>query len=635
MVFVAFATAQGGFNTQAENFDTVIVASTANFPDAMVSAGPATKLGIPVLLTGKDQLSQSTRQTIERFDVNEVIIVGGPAVVSEDVESELSSLVNSTTRLWGMSQIGTSIEVSDYFWSSGSEEVIIAQYPLDEDKGYRLLMAVKNEMQEEVEGEDAPILVSDEGSLSTKVLQEVEDLGATEARVYSTDAVNVTEDLEGVGVEEVEVKEAGIENLTERLEDEEKGNVSRLVVVAAANFRDAISASSVPRGTSFLVDSEDKISDAVQEVRDTGPEEIFVVGKPDLAQRIADRIEEETGREVDHVSGGEASEVASMAVNRSREDWSEIQSRRMPEWINETRNAPGLKKAANRTINRASDNINENSSEKTRQLLTEAQQLYDKGNYFEARRKAVQALSEANVEDYREMDREEIRDRVREEREDMREAAKEMKELSQEQARKMREAESMEERLEIIQEFRQERREKVRELRKEAMENADDRRRKLREKFQEETSSESSRLRLKLDGYELRVDGKYVAPTGGYSVSKQVEQDSGVIDVDFSFSSPDGPATQALTEHEVKIERSLENGSYTVEAEIVVDGETVNSFTEEIDVPGFEEREKRHRSSSREEEFEMEREAEDFNETEFEEQEPEDSNESFNDTDGE
>lgn len=70
----------------AENsVDKVILASNANYPDAIVSSAVSQKLGTPVLLTDKAQLSEETASALNELQPSEVIVVGGPAVVSDQV----------------------------------------------------------------------------------------------------------------------------------------------------------------------------------------------------------------------------------------------------------------------------------------------------------------------------------------------------------------------------------------------------------------------------------------------------------------------------------------------------------------------------------------------------------------------
>ncbi len=612
--------------TGSQNVDTVIMVSSANYPDAMISAAPANKLGIPVLLTEKDQLPESTSNALDTLEPSEVIMIGGPSVISNEVQEEVESRVNTTTRLWGTTQIGTSVEVSSYFWSEGSDEAAIVQYPLGSETGYGLLAAVK----EEVQDEDEPILVSKPGTLSAKILSEVERLGATEVEVYSTNAVNVTEDLGDIGVEDVEVEEAEIERLEDRVRNrtfEAERNHSTLVIVAAANFGDAISVPTSPNAASFIVSSEERIGEAVELVRDTDAETIKVTGQPDLANTIADRIENETDRTVDLVSGQDASEIAAQFTTDNRAEWRRIQQKRMPRWVEEARDAPGIRNAANKTLEQATAKIDSNSSEEAQELLVDAQDAYQDGDYFEARKLATRALSEANVEEFQGLDREEVRERVREDREDFREAAEELRELGQEQAQEFTEAETMEERLEIIRKYREEQRETIEDLRKEARD-------RQRDRMDDQAEVGSSEVRIQVEG--TRVEGRieYTGPTGGYTITESVDRGDGSVNFVFELSSPEGPATQVVTDYDARERVNVEEGNYTVSVELQVDGETVNQLSRDVIVPGFQEFEseietEEDDSREQEETNETDQETEPENETEETEIELESTDDSF------
>jgi hypothetical protein len=66
------------------------VVSGETFPDAL---GVSSFSDGPVLLTTKDKVPRATADEIKRLKVKRVIVVGGPAVISESVMSELDRLV--------------------------------------------------------------------------------------------------------------------------------------------------------------------------------------------------------------------------------------------------------------------------------------------------------------------------------------------------------------------------------------------------------------------------------------------------------------------------------------------------------------------------------------------------------------
>lgn len=580
--------------------NTAIVASSSNYPDAFIGAAASNKVGAPIFLTEKAQLSASTSNALENMSVDEVVILGGPAVVSEDVEAEIDTLVNSTTRLWGVSQTGTSVEVSQYFWTE-SDEATIVQYPVSAENGYKLLSAVKNEVQDE----DEPILVSKPGTVSASVLSEVNRLNATEVEVYSTEAVNLTEDLESIGVEDVEVTEGELDEVTEEVENKTRttSNASDLVVVAAANFRNSISVPTSANGASVIVSSESQINEAVRRASEASIQEIKVVGNPELAGQIGEAIRNQTQKNVT-VASGAPDETAAEQVLKHKKAWGQIQEKKLGNWKEQVRNSKGLQVAANKTVTKAESVVTENSSEKSQELLSEAQSAYQEGNYFEARNKATTAISQANVNTFKDMSREQIREEYNDELNDLKASVNDMKELNQKMAERLQGADSQEERLELIQDFKEERKEIRSEIREDARENIpgnmpgdrDDSDEESSDDFSDNESSEDSDEGLDVGESEVEIEVedntisstmKFKAKNAGYSVNTNSNANDRTVTFNYEISSSSGPAAQVITDLNASASKSdLSPGNYTAKAVVSVDGETINTVTEEVEITG-------------------------------------------------
>lgn len=596
-LFVAFVTLIGFTSAAQHNsgdIETAIVASTSNYPDALMGSAASDKIGAPVLLTQKDTLSASTESTLSEMSVDEVVILGGPAVISESVEAEIDAEVNTTTRLWGVSQVGTSVQTSEYFWTE-SEEAAIVQYPQDSENGYKLLSAVKNEVQ----NEDEPILISKPGTISASVLSEVNRLGATEVEVYSTEAVNVSQDLEEIGVQEVSLNEGEIDEVTEEVENRtDSGNASNLVVVAAANFRQAISVPTSANGASVVIGSEAEIGEAVRAASKASIREVKVVGKPDLAEKIAERIRNETDKQVT-VNSGEPEETAAETARSQAANWSKIQEKRLGNWKEKARNSPGLEQAANRTIVKANASVTVNSSEKSQELLSEAREAFREGEYFEARKKATAAMSQAKLKRFKDLGREEVRREYEDETEDLRAAANKLGEVSQEMAQEIRDAESQEEKLEVINEYKEERRsirEEIREEKKERSEERKEERKERRGTDEEEKENESedegltageSEVEIEAEGSKISAEMRYMARNAGYSVNTNSNAEGRNVTLKFEISSSSGPAAAVITEMEASSsETDLTPGNYTAEAVVSLDRKVINRETEEVTLEG-------------------------------------------------
>ena len=93
--------------------DVVIVASGANFPDALAAAGLAGAYDAPLLLTNPTALPASVGAEIGRLGATRCFIVGGTPAVSQGVETSLRSLGGlDVERIKGADRYATAAEVA-------------------------------------------------------------------------------------------------------------------------------------------------------------------------------------------------------------------------------------------------------------------------------------------------------------------------------------------------------------------------------------------------------------------------------------------------------------------------------------------------------------------------------------------
>lgn len=93
--------------------DTVVIASSINFPDALCAVPLAKKYNAPILLTVSDDLSNETLDEIVRLNAKKAIIIGGTASVSKQAELELEAAkVTDIQRFGGADRYETSMLVA-------------------------------------------------------------------------------------------------------------------------------------------------------------------------------------------------------------------------------------------------------------------------------------------------------------------------------------------------------------------------------------------------------------------------------------------------------------------------------------------------------------------------------------------
>lgn len=105
----------------------VILASGEDFPDALCAAPLAKKYNAPILLVTKDSISYDTTQELARLGVRNAFIIGGTGVISTNVESQLSNMGISFTRIGGVDRFDTSVQVANYIGTSNGVVVSSGQ----------------------------------------------------------------------------------------------------------------------------------------------------------------------------------------------------------------------------------------------------------------------------------------------------------------------------------------------------------------------------------------------------------------------------------------------------------------------------------------------------------------------------
>lgn len=87
----------------------VIVASGANYPDALASSSLAGALDATIVLTDPQSLSAQASERIAAIKPSRIIIAGGPAAVSQNVEQQLKQYSSNVKRYYGETRYDTSL----------------------------------------------------------------------------------------------------------------------------------------------------------------------------------------------------------------------------------------------------------------------------------------------------------------------------------------------------------------------------------------------------------------------------------------------------------------------------------------------------------------------------------------------
>ena len=300
----------------AQEIDSVILANDLNYPDALVAGVAGNHIGAPVLLTGKSEIPDETMSEIQNLSVQTIYIVGGPEAISEDVENQLNQSYE-VVRVWGLTRFGTASEVAKYFWSDGSGKAVLVLDVLTEIPNQEAAELVSLAKDLAI-SEDSPLLLTPGGFLPADVSDALKELGVKNVTLVGnlsslvpeleSEGINVSEQITGnltyIGKK---IRERVREKLTER----------PLVVVAVGNWSDTIKVPYRPNGVSRLIRNESQIDDLISEIQEHNYTRIMIVGKPELAEIIYNRLTE-AGISVELISGNPV-KVAARVVQKVKE----------------------------------------------------------------------------------------------------------------------------------------------------------------------------------------------------------------------------------------------------------------------------------------------------------------------------
>ncbi len=300
------------------SIDSVILATTSNYPDTLVAGVAAEKIGAPLLLTEPDALSSETKAEIESLGVSTIYVIGGPAVIAESVEDELGESY-TVVRIWGMTRYGTAVKVAEYFWEDSEKAVLVWDNLARPEEGNSEMISQAKEIASE---EGAPLLLINKNFIPDTVAGALMNLTVQSVVLIGNVGSEVTSSLEELGISVSEAiagstPEQTRERLKEKLKQRIRTRVKNqgkmpLVVVAFGNWSDTMKAPYMPNGTSRHISSEGQIDDLIDEIKDMNYSRIYVVGKPDLARVIYSRLTD-AGINVTHVSGNVVEVVRRMA----------------------------------------------------------------------------------------------------------------------------------------------------------------------------------------------------------------------------------------------------------------------------------------------------------------------------------
>jgi len=182
---------------------TAILVTNITYADYLVANVIGHIYKLPVYIVYQNPIDiNNTVQMLVKDNVTNVIIIGGPAVISNLLLQDLNQSNISYLWIWGTTRYDTSAYVALYFWNSSSSAVLITRDLVNEHISPDKLQLVTEAVQY-AEDNDEPILIIPNGVLPESTLYALKKLNTTNVVIFtgaSSSLGNITDQLSSLNI---------------------------------------------------------------------------------------------------------------------------------------------------------------------------------------------------------------------------------------------------------------------------------------------------------------------------------------------------------------------------------------------------------------------------------------------------
>ena len=182
---------------------TAILVTNITYADYLVANVVGHIYKLPVYVVYQDPVDiNNTVQMLVNNNVTNVVIIGGPAVISNLLLQDLNQSNISYLWIWGTTRYDTSSYVALYFWNSSSGAVLITRDLVNEHVSPDKLQLVTEAIQY-AEENDEPILIVPNGVLTESTLYALEKLNVSNVVIFtgaSSSLGNITDQLSSLNI---------------------------------------------------------------------------------------------------------------------------------------------------------------------------------------------------------------------------------------------------------------------------------------------------------------------------------------------------------------------------------------------------------------------------------------------------
>ncbi|WP_226654797.1 cell wall-binding repeat-containing protein [Guptibacillus hwajinpoensis] len=270
--------------TKAPN---VIIATGANFPDALSASALSKSLDAPIILTKPDLLNKDVVGELKSLGTKKAYLIGGASVINSSIESQLKSLGISTKRLGGKDRFETSLKIAKEI---GVENGIIVATGMNFPDALSIAPIASSQ--------EMPILLSRKSGLDEQMKSYLNDkkvpvsylIGGEAALDSSLDkSLPYSKRLSGNTRYET--------NLAINQMFKDKIDFNRAYIATGTSFPDALSGSALASKNDagiFLTKKEEMAKEAIDFMSDNGVNEAVILGGPNaVSTKVEGQLEKE------------------------------------------------------------------------------------------------------------------------------------------------------------------------------------------------------------------------------------------------------------------------------------------------------------------------------------------------------
>ncbi|WML41226.1 cell wall-binding repeat-containing protein [Neobacillus sp. OS1-2] len=163
--------------------DTVVLARGYDFPDALAGTTLSYQLNAPMLLTHDTQLTETTKNEINRLKAKKVILLGSSDAISSGVEGQLNGMGLQVSRIGGADRFQTATKIAEKMPEKGNTAIVAVGYnypdaltiaPYAAKMGYPIFLSRTNELPEATKNAlidyKNTIVVGSENAISDEIM---------------------------------------------------------------------------------------------------------------------------------------------------------------------------------------------------------------------------------------------------------------------------------------------------------------------------------------------------------------------------------------------------------------------------------------------------------------------------------